>query len=157
MPQFDSAFFVSQIFWLSCSFALLYLMISKYIAPNIDYIINKRTGTIEGHISEAQELNDKIKAIELHKASIRDEINTQIADMENLANKMFDEQYSQKQQKLFENIKRMQQNNSHKIDKHIAVFKAEQSKYGLKLAKHIIKKITQKEADAKKLAAIQEQ
>jgi F-type H+-transporting ATPase subunit b len=60
MPQLDFANypFLSQIFWLALSFALLYYFAAKYILPRISKIIEMRESKISQAISEAE----KIKA-----------------------------------------------------------------------------------------------
>ena len=47
MPQFDVAFFPSQIFWLIVSFIFLYLMTSHLILPMLHDIFQERDDAIQ--------------------------------------------------------------------------------------------------------------
>ena len=156
MPQFDTTFFSSQLFWLVCFFGLLYFAVSRYIAPTIEYIINKRSGALEKNISDAQEYNDKIKSIEAYREELMLEINTQISDMQVMAKKIFDEQQDQKRSILLEEIKEKEEIANKDIDKYINIFKRQQPQYLLKLASYIITKITNKDADMNILEKIHE-
>ena len=42
MPQFESQYFLSQIFWFVICFTIIYLTISKIYIPKIKEIIKKR-------------------------------------------------------------------------------------------------------------------
>lgn len=156
MPQFDTTFFSSQLFWLACFFGLLYFAVSRYIAPTIEYIINKRSGAIEKNISDAQECNDKIKSIEAYKDELMLGINSQISDMQVTAKKIFDEQQDKKRSILLKEIKEKEEIANKDIEKYINIFKRQQSQYLLKLASYIITKITNKDVDTNILEQIHE-
>ncbi|HJK86623.1 MAG TPA: hypothetical protein QKA08_02500 [Candidatus Megaira endosymbiont of Nemacystus decipiens] len=156
MPQFDTTFFSSQLFWLLCFFGLLYFAVSRYIAPTIEYIINKRSGAIEKNISDAQEYNDKIKSIEAYKDELMLGINSQISDMQVTAKKIFDEQQDKKRSILLKEIKEKEEIANKDIEKYINIFKRQQPQYLLKLSSYIITKITNKDVDTNILEQIHE-
>lgn len=62
MPQLDSTWFASQIFWLFICFAVLYIFLSRIILPPLQGILSTRKGKIDGDIFAAQDL--KLKAEE---------------------------------------------------------------------------------------------
>ena len=65
MPQLDPEFWFSQIFWLVFTFGLLFLILSKFILPNISSNLENRKSQILENIEKAeeqrQESEDKIK------------------------------------------------------------------------------------------------
>ena len=58
MPQLNSEFWVSQIFWLILTFSTLYLIIWKIFLPKITYTIENRKSKVVNDISEAQKLKE---------------------------------------------------------------------------------------------------
>jgi F-type H+-transporting ATPase subunit b len=66
MPQLDFSTFGNQIFWLAVSLVVIYLILSKVALPRISGILANRAGTIQGHVTKAEEL--KALAAEAQKA-----------------------------------------------------------------------------------------
>ena len=48
MPQFETAFYGAQIFWLIISFGFLYLMMSQLICPMIEEVMAERDKKVQG-------------------------------------------------------------------------------------------------------------
>ena len=59
MPQFDLAWFPSQIFWLIVCFCVLYWAVSRFFLPPVAQIIKERTQKIQAVLRQADELNAK--------------------------------------------------------------------------------------------------
>ncbi len=53
MPQFDFAFYPSQIFWATVLIAVLYFLVSRFISPLAEKIRDKRRDFIEGALEDA--------------------------------------------------------------------------------------------------------
>ena len=68
MPQLNPEFWISQIFWLILSFGILFLVLSKFILPNISKNIESRKSEILQNIETAEkqrkESENKIKEYE---------------------------------------------------------------------------------------------
>ena len=68
MPQLNPEFWVSQIFWLILSFGILFIVLSKFILPNISKNIELRKSEILENIETAEkqrkESENKIKEYE---------------------------------------------------------------------------------------------
>ena len=58
MPQLNTEFWASQIFWLILIFASLYLIIWKIFLPKITYSIENRKSRIVTDLNEAQKLKE---------------------------------------------------------------------------------------------------
>lgn len=71
MPQFDSTFFPSQVFWLLVCFAVLYFAMSKIYLPRITSIIKERKKAIEHDSLLSQQLNHKIALISENTTDLR--------------------------------------------------------------------------------------
>ena len=54
MPQLDPEFWVSQIFWLTLSFGILYIVLSKIILPKISSNLELRKSQIQENIDAAE-------------------------------------------------------------------------------------------------------
>ena len=54
MPQLDPEFWVSQIFWLTLTFGILYLVLSKFILPKISANLESRKSQILENIEAAE-------------------------------------------------------------------------------------------------------
>ena len=68
MPQLNTEFWISQIFWLILTFGILFLVLSKFILPNISKNIESRKSEILQNIETAEkqrkESENKIKEYE---------------------------------------------------------------------------------------------
>ena len=63
MPQFDIAFFASQIFWLAITFGLLYLICWRWVLPRLGQVLEMRTARITSYLDEAQALNERSREL----------------------------------------------------------------------------------------------
>ena len=54
MPQLNTEYFASQIFWLVISFIILYIVMAKYALPKIANVIETREDIIARDIEEAE-------------------------------------------------------------------------------------------------------
>lgn len=57
MPQFESAFYTGQIFWMLISFGLLFLWITFIIFPMFQDIFDAREKVIQTHLKQAEKIN----------------------------------------------------------------------------------------------------
>lgn len=75
MPQLDAAssLFISQLFWLAVSFALLYLLLSRVLLPPLTGIMQQRKDTVSGDILRAQTLKEEAEqAREQYERTVAD-------------------------------------------------------------------------------------
>ena len=61
-PPFDTQHFPSQLFWLSVTFILLYVIVAKVALPRIGSIFEERNKRIGDDLAEAQRLKEKSDA-----------------------------------------------------------------------------------------------
>jgi len=61
-PPFESQHFPSQLFWLTVSFVLLYVLMSKVALPRIGAILAARSRTIGDDLAAAQRLKEQSDA-----------------------------------------------------------------------------------------------
>ena len=71
MPQFDVAYFSSQIFWLLICFSVIYLLVKKIFMPRMSQIIDDRTDKIEQLRLDTEKLSQKIADINANIESVR--------------------------------------------------------------------------------------
>ena len=61
-PPFESASFLSQIFWLVVIFGLLYWLMSKIALPRVGAILENRKNRIEGDLADAARMQEQATA-----------------------------------------------------------------------------------------------
>jgi len=84
MPQFDTTFFASQMFWTIISFAVLYLLLSRWVLPRIAENLRKRTRMIKAEIKRAQHQRKLAERA-------RNRYETRLAAIDQDAQQMFDD------------------------------------------------------------------
>jgi F-type H+-transporting ATPase subunit b len=84
MPQFDTTFFSSQIFWTIVSFVMLFVALSRWVLPRIAEAINARTRLIEEEIAEAHREREEMETLKI-------EYTIKLSEIDQEAKKMFDE------------------------------------------------------------------
>ena len=65
MPQFDTTFFASQVFWTIVSFAVLFFLLHRWVLPHIVQTLKQRTLMIEKDFADAKKTRveaEEIKA-----------------------------------------------------------------------------------------------
>ena len=77
MPQLNPEFWISQIFWLTLSFGILYVVLSKLILPKISANLELRKSQIQENIesAEKQRENSEIKLKEFDEIILKSKIN----------------------------------------------------------------------------------
>ena len=61
-PPFQAETFVSQLFWLAITFAVLYLLAARVVLPRVGGIIDARAKRIEDDLAEAQRFQTEADA-----------------------------------------------------------------------------------------------
>jgi len=62
MPQFDSTYFASQLFWLYASFIVLFILLSVFALPKIGGVLEERQKRIYGNLDKAAQLKHEAEA-----------------------------------------------------------------------------------------------
>lgn len=84
MPQFDTTFFSSQVFWTMISFIILFVVLSRWVLPRIAAILQERTRLIEEEIEEAHRKREEME-------SLKNEYAAKLSEIDQEVKKMFDE------------------------------------------------------------------
>jgi F-type H+-transporting ATPase subunit b len=66
MPQLDPASFSSQLFWMTMSFVVLYVLLARFLLPRIQSVIALRSHTIEGDIEQAKRMKSDAERARHH-------------------------------------------------------------------------------------------
>ena len=76
MPQLDPEFWISQIFWLTLTFGILYIVLSKLILPKISANLELRKSIIQENIeaAEKQRENGEVKLKEYNDIILKSKI-----------------------------------------------------------------------------------
>jgi F-type H+-transporting ATPase subunit b len=57
LPQFDTNYFSSQIFWTIVSFVILMVLLRKYVIPAVTNVLDARSQKIKNDLSSAEQLH----------------------------------------------------------------------------------------------------
>lgn len=142
MPQFNSAFYSSQIFWLVIAFGLLYFIVDRFIAPKAEQILTNRQTSIESEANNAEMLVKKAKELEL---SYNNEIKNAWNAAENLKQEALaklEASFVAKKQQLFTEIEQQTKEASQEIAAAIAAYRLNEQESCINLAAFIAEKIT---------------
>jgi len=108
MPQLNSEFWISQIFWLTIVFGTLYVLLSNFILPKISNNLETRKSQIVENISAAEKQ--------------REESDQKIKDYENIINEAKIESkniFNQTRKKILKDINIKKENLKKEIDEEI--------------------------------------
>ena len=154
MPQLNPEFWVSQIFWLTLTFGILYIVLSKAILPKISSNLELRKSQIQENIEAAEKqriesdtklkeyddliLKSKIKAKNIYKDA-REKV---IKDI-NLKREVLDRQIDEEIKKAEKEIEVLKKNAPEKINK-----------IAIETSSELIKKLIGAEINSSSISAI---
>ena len=154
MPQLNPEFWVSQIFWLTLTFGILYIVLSKAILPKISSNLELRKSQIQENIEAAEKqriesdtklkeyddhiLKSKIKAKNIYKDA-REKV---IKDI-NLKKEVLDRQIDEEIKKAEKEIEFLKKNAPEKINK-----------IAIETSSELIKKLIGAEINSSSISAI---
>ena len=155
MPQFDVAFYASQLFWLAVVFACLYFLVSKFIVPKAESILVARSRCFEDNIRYADEYNEKAKFLHDSRAEALEEIDVTVKEAQQKALAALEENFEAKRAEIEKKIKKEKDSAEKEIANYVTKFRAGESVSSVALTGYIIEKITKKPVDLKLLQKLQ--
>ena len=154
MPQLNPEFWVSQIFWLTLTFGILYIVLAKTILPKISSNLELRKSQIQENIEAAEKqriesdtklkeyddliLKSKIKAKNIYKDA-REKV---IKDI-NLKKEVLDRQIDEEIKKVEKEIEVLKKNAPERINK-----------IAIETSSELIKKLIGAEINSSSISAI---
>ncbi len=154
MPQLNPEFWVSQIFWLTLTFGILYIVLAKAILPKISSNLELRKSQIQENIEAAEKqriesdtklkeyddliLKSKIKAKNIYKDA-REKV---IKDI-NLKKEVLDRQIDEEIKKVEKEIEVLKKNAPERINK-----------IAIETSSELIKKLIGAEINSSSISAI---
>ena len=128
MPQLNPEFWISQIFWLTLTFGILYIVLSKLILPKISANLELRKSQIQENIEAAEkqresseaklkEYEDIISKSKLEANNIFKEARENVLKEISTKKKTVDKQIDEEIKKVEEEIKLLKKGASEKINK----------------------------------------
>ena len=128
MPQLNPEFWVSQIFWLTLTFGILYVVLSKLILPKISANLELRKSQIQENIEAAEkqresseaklkEYEDIISKSKLEANNIFKEARENVIKEINVKKETLDKQIDEEVKKVEQEINLLKKGASEKINK----------------------------------------
>ena len=154
MPQFDVSSFSSQLFWLAIVFAILYFILSKFIAPKAESILTARNRCIEDDINYAEVYKKEAKMLDMEKHEKLTEVNIRLEEMQQQAIKLLESHFAKQKEDISKTLDHKKEISSDEIAKYVNKFREDEPDACLRLAAFIIEKITDKPTDIKRLREI---
>ena len=96
MPQLDTEFWISQIFWLAITFSILFVLLSKFILPKISANLETRKSLILENISTAEKRREESESKIKEYNEIIKKSKNEAKNLMNQAKKKIDERYKSK-------------------------------------------------------------
>ena len=84
MPQLDPSSFSSQLFWLTISFVVLYVLLARLLLPQVQSVLVQRKRTMESDVEQA----DRLKS---EAARVSEQYDAALADARAKSQKMLSE------------------------------------------------------------------
>ena len=128
MPQLNPEFWISQIFWLTLTFGILYVVLSKLILPKISANLESRRSQIQENIEAAEkqretselkikEYNSIILKSKLEAKNIFKDVREKTLKNINSKKETLDKQIDEEIKKAEKEIRMLQKGASEKINK----------------------------------------
>jgi F-type H+-transporting ATPase subunit b len=128
MPQLNPEFWISQIFWLTLTFGILYIVLSKLILPKISVNLELRKSQIQENIEAAEkqresseaklkEYDDIISKSKLEANNIFKEARENVLKEINTKKEILDKQIDEEIKKVEKEINLLKKGASEKINK----------------------------------------
>ena len=154
MPQLDPEFWISQIFWLTLTFTILYIVLSKIILPKISTNLELRKSQIQENIEAAEKQREdsetKIKEYESIIAKSKIEAKNIFKDTREKAIKDINYKREILEKQINEEIK--------KVEDEISIFKKTASekinKIAIDTSSEILQKLIGTEINRSSISAI---
>ena len=154
MPQLNPEFWISQIFWLTFSFGILYIVLSKLILPKISANLELRKSQIQENIeaadkqrenseSKLKEYDDIVFKSKLKAKNIFKEARKKILKDINLKKETLDKQIDEELKKAEKEIDVLKKNAPEKINK-----------IAIETSSEIVKKLIGAEVNNSSISAI---
>jgi len=128
MPQLDYVFFISQVFWLTVSFAILYFFVRYWFLPRMQSVLLAREDKVNSLMQEAQNLRDnaqsndvkylsELKSLQLSLSSIDSETENFCNQHHSLEMSKLNDDLLRQRQKFFQDISQWQKEFEGNVDK----------------------------------------
>ncbi len=147
MPQFDISAFSTQLLWLGFVFGVLYIIVSKFIAPKAESILTNRNIYLEDNITSSENDHNMALSLQQQKEEKLRELDVTIEKMQKDALDTLDEYFASKNKQLESALASTTQKVFAEIQDYLRSFHENEDQSCIDLAAFIIEKITDKSAN----------
>lgn len=154
MPQFDISTFSAQLLWLGIVFGVLYLVISKIVAPKAEQILQNRGQFLAESVAMADAYMARVQKLRSKKSTNLQELNVAIEAFTKEANNNLNVQFLQEENNLSQFLIEKTNQSIADTELYIEDFKTKQPQFIINLAAYIVEKVTGHYADVSLLEKI---
>lgn len=147
MPQFDSAFFYSQIFWAVIFFGFLYFAVSFFINPAAEKIKRGREDFLENALAQASQDSDKARDLASAYQKALEEVENEAKKIKEGVFTQVTLEFEKKKAQFREKIEKRKQEAFKEIISSFKLSDKEKRTFCLALASEMVEKITGKKAE----------
>ena len=147
MPQFDISAFSTQLLWLGFVFGVLFIIVSKFIAPKAESILTNRNIYLEDNITSSENDHNMALSLQQQKEEKLRELDVTIEKMQKDALDTLDEYFASKNKQLESALASTTQKVFAEIQDYLRSFHENEDQSCIDLAAFIIEKITDKSAN----------
>jgi F-type H+-transporting ATPase subunit b len=100
MPQLDPSSFASQLFWLTVTFVMLYLILARFVLPRIHAVLESRKSRLDSDLGTAARLKEEAEAAKASYEKSLHDAKEKSASMITAAQQVIAQESTQQQQAL---------------------------------------------------------
>jgi F-type H+-transporting ATPase subunit b len=152
MPQLDYAFYISQVFWLTISFAILYSFVKYWFLPRVQRILLVRDEEVNSLMLEAQNLRDLAKSNNLKYLDELKDLQYDLSMIESETEDFCNEHHALEISRLNNHLSKQREKFFQDLSQWQKEFEGDVDKVTIDLAKEMLNSIIKGEMSANKLS-----
>ena len=151
MPQLEFATFASQIFWLTVTFGILYLIMARSALPTVREVLQNRETRISEDLKKAEKLKEEAESAEADFTSVLIKARGKAGDFIGSAQEKASSESEKRHAKLDETFARQAKESEHRIEVIKKEAVEEMTPVAIDLAQNMVNKLIGVNVDKKKV------
>lgn len=150
LPQLNTEFFATQIFWLFITFTILYIFVSRYFIPRIGTLVDRREASVKKFLHDAQKIFEKQKELKEKISEILEKARDKSSEIKKIASKDTELELAQNIAKVERDMVKKLAKAEEKLARHKAQLMGEVDTAAQKISEEVLKNLFTEVAFKKK-------